>query len=73
MYAKVLRIHGVKDINKPDSFHMSALEVAAKLGETYIRRVKKREFEYDEFIKVATATLVKARKTKMMTISLWQP
>ena len=72
-YGKVLQIHGVKDSNKPDSFRRSALEIAAKLGDTYLRRVMKREYEYGEFISVATRTLVTARKTKMMTISLWQP
>ena len=73
LYGKVMQIHGVKDSNKPDSFRRSAMEIAAKLGDTYLRRVMKREYEYGEFISVATRKLVKARKTKMMTISMCQP
>jgi hypothetical protein len=76
MFGRVLQIHGVGLTKNPENFRRSAMDIAVKLGESYVRRIKEREREVDSFVGQATRTLVEERKNRMLqnlTISLWEP
>jgi len=77
LYGRVLQIHGVRQRENPDNFRRRAMDIAVKLGDSYVRRIKEREREFDVFISVATGTLVKEKMSRVLekkvTISLWQP
>ena len=73
LYAKVLQIHGARLTTNPDTYLRIAMDMGTRLGDMYLRRVKEREGEYDEFISEATRILVMDRKSRLVTFTLWEP
>eukprot|EP00092_Neocalanus_flemingeri_P035882 GFUD01039067.1.p1 GENE.GFUD01039067.1~~GFUD01039067.1.p1 ORF type:complete len:320 (-),score=103.20 GFUD01039067.1:73-1032(-) len=72
-FGRVLQIHGVRMTQNMENFRRSAMDIAVKLGESYVRRCKEREEEVDRFIAHATKTLVEERKNRVMdVVILWE-